>query len=171
MSNLIDALQAVGALSTGVGLGVGVYQYYQAERFKRMQKLFDLFETFRTNERFVNLFSAFENLSDNPTSTESSLTIAGGNDEDKIVKYQFLALLEEVALFAESELIKSDDAIYMFHFHFFYVFGPCKQSKLFWEDIGGENEPKKPGWARSYAFAKRCFEALPAELKAKVALK
>ena len=171
MSNLIDSLQAIGALSTGVGLGVGVYQYYQAERFKRMQKLFDLFAVFRDSSNYVNFFALNEALVDDPENHTIQERIKGNNEQDDQIKYQYLALLEEVALFADSRLIRREDAIYMFHFHFFYVFGDCIQSQLFWERLGGRSEIKKESWARAYAFAQRCFAQVPAELKAKVALK
>ena len=70
-------------------------------------------------------------------------------------KMKFLGLLEEVALYAEMSEVDKEYAVYLFQWHFTFVFKSGKISKAFWSNLGGE-EINKPYWKKSKDFSKYC---------------
>ncbi len=135
----------VGGLITAIGLFVGLYQYNRQQKFKRLQNLSFIWQKFINNDDLMELFTLLD--------SDNNETI---NNFPAITKLKFLALLEEAALYAEEFEVDKDQAIYLFQWHFYYLFNDIETKASFWNNLGGSDETEKPYWSKSKKFSKSC---------------
>jgi hypothetical protein len=70
---------------------------------------------------------------------------------------KYLALLEEIAIFAKNSAVINKNALHLFKFHFYYVYGNHTISSAFWNNLGsGDTEKLKEGWSYQLEFAQKC---------------
>jgi|GEM_PF-3323784 len=147
-------LPVVNTLVITSGVGIGLFQYRKQQKFKRLQNLTSIWNKFSSEIAMLKLFELFDRLEDPKSENEKQLLmeLETYNLSDKL---RFLALLEEVAIYTESFEVDRETAIYLFQWHFKYVFINDKIRKAFWAELGGVIEIDKPYWSKSKEFAKK----------------
>ena len=151
----------ISAICTAISAILGVFAYLRQQKINRIQNLISVFQRFANNDDFLSIFSACDAsyVRLNEPSSEQELRIYLDNlkaiSSEK--KYKYLALLEEIAMFAKNSAVINKNAIHLFKFHFYYIYGDHKISAAFWLNIGsGVNEKNKEGWNYQNDFAKKC---------------
>jgi hypothetical protein len=145
-----EILPSINLLILLVGGGWAIYQYFQQQKFKRLQNLSAIWNKFTTIKELMDIFGLCDNIVTGDVSKVKELTNFSSND-----KLKFLALLEEVALYAEQSEVDNDYAKYLFQWHFKFVFTEEITKNAFWENIGGVGEIKENYWEKSRIFAQR----------------
>ena len=64
-------------------------------------------------------------------------------------KLVYLALIEEVALYADLDEVDKKQAKYMFQWHFHFVYNDEAIREVFWKNIGGKSEMNADYWKQS----------------------
>jgi hypothetical protein len=122
-----------------------LYQYQRQRKFIRIQNLSSIWKKFIDDKDLLDLFVALD---------EGNLNSIAITQRQQ--KFRFLGLLEEVSLYAKKFELDNDYALYLFQWHFEYVFNQKDTSEAFWRDLGGESEMNQHYWSMSRSFAKKC---------------
>ncbi|MHB8259588.1 MAG: hypothetical protein ACYDCN_05450 [Bacteroidia bacterium] len=151
-------IELIKVVSLILGGSFALWQYSKQQRFKRLQNLSSILQKFFDNDDLLTLFSLFN----------------AGNYADvqrtpPKIKYKFLALLEEVALYTEKFEVDKQHAIYLFQWHFRFVFTEEKTRKAFWYNlVSNANltedeintkataEMNAAGWLKQKKLAQEC---------------
>jgi|ERR1700757_1422623 len=138
----------IGGIIGAIGLFIGLYQYNKQQKFKRLQNLSFIWRKFIDSEDLLNLFDLMN----------SNQTNEIGKKDYTKVKLKFLALLEEVALYTSEFEVDKDHAIYLFQWHFYFVFNEKEEfRKSFWENIDELKDVDNGSyWKKSKEFASNC---------------
>ena len=151
----------ISATCTALSAILAVIVYIRQQKINRLQNLISVFQRFSNNDDFISIFSVCDscyvklNTPANEQELSSLLNQLIAIAPEK--KYKYLALLEEIAIFAKNSAVISKNAIHLFKFHFYYVYGDGKISAAFWQNIGsGPNEKNKEGWNYQNDFAQKC---------------
>lgn len=140
-------IPAFSALIAAVVFGFAVFQYSEQQRFRRLQNLAAIWQRFYENVEFVDLFRLCNDI-ELDQGTDATLA-----NYSSAVKLRFLALLEEVALFAEYFEVDRKPTSELFRWHFYYVYGSVKTQSQFWQNIGGVEEAQSESWKSQRKFA------------------
>jgi hypothetical protein len=131
----------------------GIYVYNKQQRFKRLQNLSQLFQRFADKNDFLEIFSLCdESYIDRNSHNEVSLELLKNTSVK--TKLQYLALLEEVALYASYSEVDRKYAVHLFQWHFYYIYKDLRISESFWHNLGGIKEKDKPYWQYQKHFSK-----------------
>ena len=122
-----------------------LFQYQRQRKFIRIQNLSAIWKKFIDDKELLDLFVALDEGNAN--------TIANTPRQQK---FRFLGLLEEVSLYAEKFELDNDYALYLFQWHFEYVYNQKDTTEAFWRDLGGESEKNQHYWSMSRTFARKC---------------
>ncbi|MBP9689302.1 MAG: hypothetical protein KBE91_06805 [Bacteroidia bacterium] len=145
---LVFEIVQIIALVTG---GIFAYnQFKKQQKFKRIQNISSLWKEFSNNDANMEIFEMMDSIE----SDEKEYWV-GLEKYDRRYKLKYLALLEEVALYINAFEIDSDDAKYLFQWHFYFVFLSEKTTTPFWANLGGRAEMNADYWKRSRELAKR----------------
>ncbi len=160
---LFDAkwISLVPIFLTAISVMLGLIAYLRQQRINRLQNLISVFQRFSNNDDFINLFSLCDScyVKLNIPAQQPELSVTEGQlmtvTPEK--KFKYLALLEEIAMLAKNSAVINDNALHLFKFHFYYVYGNHEISNAFWYNIGsGSDEKNKEGWSYQSDFAKKC---------------
>ena len=149
---LLKILESFFAVVFYIGATAGIllafFQYRRQRVFERMKNLTQLWERFAEKEHLAEIFA----LLDNPTVENQKKLKDASLIADKL---RYLALLDEVTLFAWLDEVDKEKACYLFQFHFYNcIWG--KGGEAFWEYQGGLKEVEKPYWKDFLHFAQEC---------------
>ena len=145
MEQLKQCIIIIGGLVGMISLLFGLYQYSKQQKFKRLQNLSSVWQKFINNDDLLELFTLLD--ADN---------IEALPNFSAKIKLKFLALLEEAALYTEEFEVDKEHAIYLFQWHFYYVFNKEKTKEAFWHNLGGKQEAEKSYWSKSKNLARDC---------------
>ena len=147
----------------------GVITYSRQQRNVQLQNLISVFQRFSNNDDFIAIFK----LGD-----DCYVKLEQGLDQNDIpqlqkleeipaeLKFKYLALLEEVAILAKRSAVDKENALHLFKFHFFYVYGNPPISNSFWANVGGgDAEREEEGWDYQNDFAKECINRINASIQ------
>jgi hypothetical protein len=144
---LKDIIQPLVVIFGGI---FALYQYQKQQKFKRLQNLSTLWKSFLADEKILDLFNLL-NLAENNEST----VIEAIKDYDPKIKYRYLAIIEEVTLYAETFEVDKPQAKYLFQWHFYFAYQSPDSVEPFWNNLGGEEERNASYWAKSRNLAKQ----------------
>jgi hypothetical protein len=152
------ALMSVTCAALSVILGIIVY--IRQQKINRIQNLISVFQRFSNNDDFISIFNACD-ASYVRLNNTSEKELSSFLDQLKTIpaekKLKYLALLEEIAILAKNSAVINNNALHLFKFHFYYVYGDHKISTSFWNNIGsGADQKNKEGWNYQSDFAKKC---------------
>ena len=135
------ALISVGC--TAISAILAIIVYTKQQKMNRIQNLISVFQRFANNDDFIAIFNYCDACYVRINNTEDKQLASNLNELKTISpekKLKYLALLEEIAIFAKNSVVISKNAIHLFKFHFYYVYGNHAISSAFWDNIGiGEN--------------------------------
>ncbi len=163
MTSNTEGIALISVACTGISAVLGVIVYIRQQKINRIQNLISVFQRFSNNDDFISIFNicdaSYVRL--NSPEGEPSLFL----NQLKVIpaekKYKYLALLEEIAILAKNSAVISTNALHLFKFHFYYVYGNHKISNEFWSNIGsGADEKNKEGWDYQSDFAKKCAASI-----------
>ena len=144
---MMDIIKLIPYITATIAAFWALYIFNKQQKFKRLQNLSSLWKEFSNNDQLLELFDIMDQIEIDPLRAMELAQI-----ESK-VKLKYLALIEEVALYIENFEIDKKYAKYLFQWHFFYAY----ESKItiipFWQNLGGEDEMKKPYWGKSRNLA------------------
>jgi hypothetical protein len=140
----VDLGGLIQALVLLVGIPIGLYQYGRAKRFERLRNLNGIWQRFVDTAHFARIFDLCDS---------EDAQLARHSRQEKL---QYLGSLEEVSLFVEMGEADRAYAVYLFQWHFHYVFSDATVSALFWENLGGPAERDARYWEKSRRFACLC---------------
>ena len=129
----------------------------------RIQNLVSVFRRFSENAKFVEIFTCCDALYSLRHSDALNEVAEKLKSFDASRKYQYLALLEEVAVYAKNDAVVQKDALHLFQYHFHYIYNCPDIVAAFWWNIGGEadgHEPSKKGWRYQSDFARVCKDSI-----------
>lgn len=131
-------------------------QYLRAQRFRRIQNLSQIWERFFKDDRLRALFNLLNDveLGQRPAAELARVEL----NSDKL---HYLALLEDVALYARLGELDRDYAIDRFQWFFAYPFERDSTRDAFWSALGGATERGQSYWKLSREFATACSRRLP----------
>lgn len=144
-------LPFVNTALVAIGVGFGAYQYQKQQVFKRIQNLSSLWEKFFDSKEFLELFDLCNEIE--MISDQEKINRLG--NYDKTVKWKFLAMLEEVAIYASIGEVDEKYAIDFFKWHFYFVFKSDKTAGHFWGNMGGDEEKNSKSWKKQQEFVKK----------------
>ena len=133
--------------------------YKKQQKIARIQNLVSVFRRFAENSQFVELFALCDALYSCGDSGARAADIEKLKTFDSGGKYRYLALLEEVAVYAKNDAVLQSDALHLFQYHFHYIYNCPDIVAAFWWNIGGEasgREHTKKGWRYQSDFALQC---------------
>jgi len=150
---------------TAISALLAIIVYIRQQRLTRLQNLIAVFQRFSNNDDFISIFSlcdaCFVKIKDPNQQSELvrlSNQLAVIEPEKK---FKYLALLEEISILARNSEVFNKNAIHLFKFHFYYVYGNHEISVAFWRNLGsGVDEKSKEGWSYQNDFAKKCKESI-----------
>ena len=151
----------ISVTCAAISVILGVITYVRQQKINRIQNLVAVFQRFANNDDFLSIFSIsdmiYVKLGGLATDIDLPAYIASLSSIPPEKKYKYLALLEEIAILAKNSAVINKNAIHLFKFHFYYVYGSHQLSHAFWQNIGsGDSEKNKEGWSYQYDFAKEC---------------
>jgi hypothetical protein len=129
---------------------IALNTYQKAQKFKRIQNLSNIWQRFLNTDTFLDLFVLMEKRSIN---TDAAPMLQAFDEK---IKFKFLGMLEEVALYANSFEVDREQAVYLFQWHFHYLFNSKDTREDFWHNIGGVSEMNSISWKQSHTFASFC---------------
>ena len=146
---------------TAVSVLLGVIAYLRQQKINRIQNLISVFQRFAYNDDFLLIFSTcdarYVRLKDEARDSELSVYLNNLKEIPAEKKFKYLALLEEISIFSKNSAVMSKNAIHLFKFHFYYLYGDHKIADAFWDNLGsGRYEKKKEGWSYQNEFAEIC---------------
>ena len=144
---LKDIIQPLVVIFGGI---FALYQYQKQQKFKRLQNLSTLWKSFLGDEKILDLFNLL-NLAEHhdPAVIEAIKTY------DPKMKYRYLAIIEEVTLYADTFEVDKPQAKYLFQWHFYFAYQSPDSVEAFWENLGGEEERNATYWSKSRNLAKQ----------------
>ena len=145
--------QLISTALAVVGVALALIQYSRAQRFRRIQNLSAIWERFFKEERTRNLFNLLNDLELSPSPELVAKLSSPALNTDKLF---YLAILEDVALYARLGEIDRLYAIDRFQWLFVYVFEREATRDAFWSGLGGAEERGQPYWRLSRTFAAQC---------------
>ena len=161
MNENTKLITLISVMCTAVSAILATTAYLRQQKINRIQNLISVFQRFSNNDDFLSIFNASDAsyVRLNKSGSEQELSDYLNNlktiPAEKKIKY--LALLEEIAIFAKNSAVMSKNAIHLFKFHFYYLYGNHTISAAFWNNIGsGASEKNKEGWSYQSDFAKKC---------------
>jgi len=134
-----------------IGFIVGLYQYKRQQKFKRLQNLSSLWRGFTDNDHLLFLFDLMNELESGTSGELEKL-----KNYDRKIKLKYLALIEEVSLYADAFEVDKDYANYLFQWHFYFPYQSQSTSSAFWANIGGNEEMNAGYWKKSRDFSAQC---------------
>ncbi|MBC7554811.1 MAG: hypothetical protein H7257_12625 [Taibaiella sp.] len=145
--NIIPGMSAVAAAFWGI------YVYSKQQRFKRLQNLSQIFQRFADNKNdFLEIFAL----------CDSSFPDYGNEEIQHLAelpaksKLQYLALLEDVALYADYSKVDRNYAIHLFQWQFYYIYNDAVIARAFWSNLGGVEECVQSYWSYQKKFSGYC---------------
>lgn len=150
---LKDIIQPLVVVFGGI---FALYQYQKQQKFKRLQNLSALWKSFLGDEKILDLFNLL-NLAEH----HDIQVIEAIKTYDPKMKYRYLAIIEEVTLYADTFEVDKPQAKYLFQWHFYFAYQSPDSVQPFWENLGGEKERNASYWSKSRNLAK---QFLPDEL-------
>ena len=134
----------------------GIYVFNKQQKFKRLENLNHIFQRFADKDDFIDIFTLCDIAYISTTNYHQDALdkLSAVTEKNKL---RYLALLEEVALFAASFEVDKQHAIHLFQWHFYYVFNEPKISEAFWSNLGGRDEINKPYWGYQKKIANQCL--------------
>lgn len=158
--SLIEILQV---LSLSFGGAFALYQYYRQNKFERLKNINNIWRKFYETESFVSIFDLIDKV-DNYKNQDDISTLKNLSSKEKL---KFLAFLEEVSGYMEFSNEDKKHLIYLFQWHFYYVFQNPNTYLPFWSnlsEIDSEIEIEKiitaNYWNKLYMFSKECKKEL-----------
>ncbi len=150
----------ISVVCTAASALVGIIAYLRQQKINRIQNLISVFQRFANNDDFIAIFNtcdaSYVRLN-NSAGQELSFYLNELQTIPAEKKLKYLSLLEEIAIFSKNSVVISKNALHLFKFHFFYVYGNHKISSAFWSNIGsGDGEKNKEGWSYQNEFAQKC---------------
>lgn len=148
LSNMIELIKVFFIIVASL---LAYIQFVSANAFKRAQYLSELWRKFYTTEKFVNIYKILESENADDFKEISSVDV-----------YNYLAYLEEIAIFAknnrwEFHKINKKEILNLFQFHFYYIYQNEVTKKMFWSKIISFNEIDKEisqfYWRRQYLLS------------------
>ena len=144
---LKDIVQPLVVIFGGI---FALYQYQKQQKFKRLQNLSTLWKSFLSDEKILDLFNLLNLAEDHdPTVIEAI------KDYDPKMKYRYLAIIEEISLYAETFEVDKPQAKYLFQWHFYFAYQSPNSVEPFWENLGGTEERNASYWSKSRNLAKQ----------------
>lgn len=125
------------------------YQYYQQQKFKRLQNLSSLWKSFLGDDKILDLFNLL-----NLAEKKDPQIIEEIRNYDQKLKYKYLAIIEEVTLYADNFEVDKPHAKYLFQWHFFFAYQSTDTVEHFWYNLGGSEEMMASYWAKSRNISK-----------------
>jgi len=150
MNSLITTIPIISAVAAGIW---GLYIFNRQQRFKRLQNLSQIFQRFADKNDFMELFTLCDQVfidKSNQSNLDELSKFSAVN------KMRYLALLEEVALFSRYSEVDKEYAVYLFQWHFYYIYNDSTVSESFWKNIGEVVEKDKPYWKYQKDFSVSC---------------
>ncbi len=143
--------QLISTLVVVAGAILAWTQYARAQRFRRIQNLSMIWEKFFKEPKLRELFTLLNDveLGNRPASDLAKTEL----NTDKL---HYLALLEDVALYARLGEVDREYAVGHFQWFFIYAFERESTRDAFWAGLGGTEERGQPYWSLSRAFAAEC---------------
>lgn len=149
---LKDIIQPLVVILGGI---FALYQYQKQQKFKRLQNLSALWKSFLGDEKILDLFNLL-NLAEH----HDPQVIEAIKNYDPKMKYRYLAIIEEVTLYADTFEVDKPQAKYLFQWHFYFAYQSSDCVEPFWENLGGMEERNASYWSKSRNLSK---EFLPLE--------
>jgi hypothetical protein len=143
---LKDIIQPLVVIFGGI---FALYQYQKQQKFKRLQNLSTLWKSFLGDEKMLDLFNLL-NLAEN----FDPAVIEAIKNYDPKMKYRYLAVIEEVTLYADTFEVDKPQAKYLFQWHFYFAYQSPDSVEPFWDNLGGAEERNASYWAKSRNLAK-----------------
>ena len=160
IENIEVIIKLIAVICTAIVVNVGIITYIKQQKINRIQNLITVFQRFANNDDFILLFSlcdsSYVKVGDSAMQTELNILLDEIRNITTDKKLKYLALLEEIAIYAKNSSVIREHAIHLFKFHFFYVYGNNPISLAFWNNVGGNKEKEKEGWSYQNIFAKIC---------------
>lgn len=132
-----------------VGAAKFLFEYNRDNKRKRMEMYINLREKFRENKGFDDIFKALDKYDQ----AKNEATKAAARKKLSLIpyghRYEFVALLEDIAIAMKSGALKPSVANYMFG-HYAIL---CWDIDEFWSDLRENKE--EPYWALFKHFVKR----------------
>lgn len=156
-------IEIIQILSITFGGAFALYQYYRQNKFERLKNINNIWRKFYETESFVSLFDLLDKI-DNYKNPEdiNSLKILSSKE-----KLKYLAFLEEVSGYMEFSNEDKKHLIYLFQWHFYYLFQNENTYLPFWSNLSEEDTPteiekviKASYWNKLYTFSKQCKQEL-----------
>ncbi len=145
---LLVLIQLIPSLAIIIAAVCAVYLFRKQQRFKRLQDLSSLWKEFVNNEANMHLFNLMNELESGNTVTEDVSQIS------TVSKLNYLALIEEVAVYIENFEIDKSYARYLFQWHFYFVYHSKIISDLIWKNLGVQQEMNESYWSKSRELSK-----------------
>jgi len=143
------------------GLFWAIYVFSKQQKFNRLQNLSKILQRFGDKEEIIGLFNLFDQSLESIDRTNNQINYNNEylnqlSETNSEVKFQFLVILEEVALYAKSFEVDRDFAVHLFQFHFYYVYVNPETSAAFWKNLGGLSESNQHYWSYQKNFSVYC---------------
>ena len=150
-----SVLSVIPALTAVVAAIWGIYSFNKQQKFKRLENLSLIFQRFADKDDFIDLFTMCdEAFLGNGRYEETHLSAL--KKAPAKLKLKYLALLEEVALYASYSEVDKKYAVHLFQWHFYYIFNDATLADAFWFNLGGGDEKTKSYWEYQKQFARYC---------------
>ncbi len=141
LSKIIPVVAVAGAAAWAL------YLFNRQQAFKRLQNLSALWKEFFKSDEMLSLFDLMNHI-DSATADAAALETFPSRQ-----KLRYLALIEEVALYAERFEVDRKYVAYLFGWHFRFPYLSERTRGAFWFHLGGDDEMNAPYWAKSRKLA------------------
>ena len=161
MSYSTKWITLISVILTAISVILGVIAFLRQQKINRLQNLISVFQRFSGNDDFLMIFdicdACYVRLNDKAKEVELGNRLSDLKSIPTEKKFKYLALLEEISIYAKNSAVMSKNAIHLFKFHFHYLYGDHMISEAFWDNLGsGKSEKYKEGWSYQMDFAKIC---------------
>lgn len=160
MTKVTEWVPVLAACFTAISIIWGVIVYIRQQKINNLQNLVSVFQRFSNNDNFIHIFRLCDDIyvyDKNSNQQAAAFIIQQLEEVSPENKLKYLALLEEVAVFAKNAKVLRDDALHLFKFQFHYLYNVPIVADAFWKNIGGgQNERTKDGWSYQRTFAEEC---------------